>query len=86
MMDGAYTDFHALTEEDVQFFADVMNEQVSVIAEPLAVATQVVAGTNYRYFCNATVETPKARSYPAMVTIFKSLAGTSELMGVTEIK
>lgn len=86
MMNGVYTEFHALTEEDVQLFTDVMAEHVGVEVEPIAVATQIVAGINFRFFCNASVATPHARSYPAMVTIFKSLAGTTELMGITEIK
>lgn len=46
---GGYTEYRELNEEDAQLFAEVYAEEPAL--EPYAVATQVVAGTNYRFLC-----------------------------------
>ncbi|MGO0881518.1 hypothetical protein ACTPDI_01955 [Clostridioides difficile] len=41
--------------------------------EPLIVATQVVAGTNFKFICNATAITNPPKDYLAEIIIFKAL-------------
>lgn len=72
---GGWSPFRALTIEDKQVFDKAMSGLVGVDYEPLLVSTQVVAGTNYRFFCNAKVVYPSSPNYAAMVQIFKSLQG-----------
>lgn len=46
---GGYTDYRALSDEDVTLFTDVYDAEPTLT--PYAVATQVVAGTNFRFLC-----------------------------------
>lgn len=62
---GGYTDYHALADEDVALFANVYNAEPALT--PYAVATQVVAGTNYRFLCR------DAAKQEYVVTIFVPL-------------
>lgn len=51
---GGYTDYRALTDGDVALFAEVYDAEPALT--PYAVATQVVAGTNYRFLCRDAAE------------------------------
>lgn len=46
---GAYADYRALTDEDIKVFESTYNYEVKLT--PQSVATQVVAGTNYKFIC-----------------------------------
>lgn len=48
-MCGAYTGYRALTDEDVRIFDATYNNELKL--KPQSVATQVVAGLNYRFIC-----------------------------------
>lgn len=63
---GGYTDFRALDPDDVALFDSVYTAEPALT--PYAVATQVVAGTNYRFLCR------DAKKTEYMVTIFVPLA------------
>ena len=45
-------------------------------------STQLVAGMNYRYLCEATTVVPDAETSYAIVTVYQDLEGNAE---VTEI-
>ena len=62
---GGYTNYRALTDKDAALFADVYNVEPALT--PYAVATQVVAGTNYRFLCR------DAGKQEYVVTIFVPL-------------
>jgi len=83
---GSYTPFSSnINTEDKSIFVDAFENFAGVNYEPLAVATQVVAGTNYAFFCNATPVYPGAPSTPAMVTIYKSLDGHANITHIEKI-
>lgn len=84
MQYGAYSKFRILTNEDKEIFNMALKDLVSISYEPLIVASQVVAGTNYKFVCNATTIYPGASPYLAMITIFVPLSGQGDL-AVTEI-
>lgn len=67
-------------------FDQALKGQVGVTYAPVAVAQQVVAGMNYRFFCNASPVVPNSIAYPAMVSVFKSLDGNAKLIGIDSIK
>ena len=46
---GGYTDYRTITDEDAALFSSVYTTEP--VLTPYAVATQVVAGTNYRFLC-----------------------------------
>ena len=49
---------------------------------PTLVATQVVAGTNYRFTATATPVYPNAESYKVYVYVYKPLQGVAQLIEI----
>jgi hypothetical protein len=85
LMPGAYTTFHCVDAKEQELFKKVTETIVGVDYEAVAVATQVVAGTNYKFFCNARIVYPEAPYYTAMVIVFQPLPGQGDAT-VTEIR
>ena len=82
MKEGGYTLLHPVTGQEKQLFEKALKGIVGVGYEPLLAATQVVAGTNYCFICNATI--PGKDAYWAKVTLFEPLSGQGEPV-LTEI-
>lgn len=85
MLDGGWTPFRPLTGDDKAIFDKALNGLCGVGYEPLLVATQVVAGTNYRFFCNAQVVYPNAPHYAAMVQIFNPLNNDPHISSIERL-
>lgn len=68
---GGYTRQHGLSEEDLALFRKVMGETPFT---PLSVATQVVAGLNYRFLCTGN----------CTITIFQPLQGEPVVSKIQE--
>ena len=88
-MEGAFTKFRALEEEDRKVFDEAMQGFVGVKYEPLIVATQIVAGTNFKLICNATTLTNPPRDFTAELTIFRPLPAEGAhpvITGISEIR
>lgn len=84
MLTGGYTRQRALTAEDTALFEAATHGLTGVSYTPESVATQIVAGTNYRFICTAVTATAEPKTYKAAVTIFQPLPGRGE-PEVTEI-
>lgn len=80
---GAYSQDRELTDEDRAIFEEAMKGIVGVSYEPTLVATQVVAGINYRFTTTATIVVPDAESTTKYVYIFKPLGDEAPV--VTDI-
>lgn len=80
---GGYTKFRLLSEGEDKILKEVVKNMQGCNYEPLAVATQVVAGTNYKFFCNVTPIAPDAVSKPAFVTVY---CNPENKYAVTDIK
>jgi hypothetical protein len=74
-MPGGWTNYRSLTDEDQAVFKEV-KFPLGVQYVPLLVKTQVVAGTNYEFYCIGKAVAPKANWYPVLVTVFRSLDNT----------
>lgn len=68
---GGFTKFRPVEEEDLKVFQEAKGGLVGVDYEPLIVATQVVAGTNYKFICNAEAEVLNPRPYLAEISVFQ---------------
>ena len=79
---GGYSQDRAVTPEDMEVFNQALEGFVGVAYEPTLVATQVVAGMNYRFTATATPVIPEPDSYTAYVYIFKPLDGPAELVNI----
>ena len=74
-----------ITEELQELFDDAMKELDGVGYKPLRLLeTQVVAGTNYRFLCDATVIYPDAETKQAIVTIYKDLEGNVSILEIED--
>lgn len=60
-------------------FVEALKGRTGVSYSPIAVASQVVAGTNYRFFCNAHSVIPNATNYATIVCVHKPLRGDAEV-------
>jgi hypothetical protein len=83
---GGYTEERDVTAEDTEIFAAAMEGFDGVKYEPLKVSTQVVAGTNYKFYCKATNATPDAKERYAYVTIYVPLPVSGDPAEITDIK
>lgn len=82
---GSYTDQRALTDADKAIFNEAMKGLVGVTYTPESVATQVVAGTNYKFICKGEMRTPDRKTFKAEVTIYQPLPNSGDKPYVTQI-
>lgn len=76
---GGYTADRELDADDLAVFEAVMAEVDGADYAPELVATQVVAGINYRFTATATPATPDSEPYTVYVYIYQPLDGPPEL-------
>lgn len=74
---GAFGDQREITEEEMEMFK-ALTEDGDMVLTPLSVSTQVVAGTNYKFWCRYGQKEPEERSGHCWVTVFKPLPGRGE--------
>lgn len=72
---GGYTGQREPTDEEMEIFRSVTGTG-DIVFTPLSVSTQVVAGTNYRFYCRFE-DTSDKYGY-CWITIFKPLPGRGE--------
>ena len=72
---GAFGNQREITEQEMEMFRAVTQEQDSVVYTPLSVSTQVVAGINYRFWCR--YGSPDGSGH-CFVTVYKPLPGRGE--------
>lgn len=85
MMVGTYGPFSSLLDERAMTcFNEATAHFDDVQYTPVAVATQVVSGTNYAFFCDAKAK-EGAALYSAMITIFKPLDGVAGIMDIEKL-
>lgn len=82
---GGYSEARALDQHDKDIFAKAMDGLVGVEYTPEQVATQVVAGTNYRFFCKYKTITAQPEMGIAIITVFEELPVYGGDVVVTDI-
>lgn len=85
VMTGGYTQQKPLGDQERELFRQVTHGMTGVSYTPESVATQIVAGTNYRFICTAKSATLNPETYQAEVIVFKPLPGRGEPK-ITSIK
>jgi hypothetical protein len=71
----------SISSEAQSAFDEALKGFVGVKYTPVAVAEQVVAGKNFRFFCNASAVIPNAPNYGAILSISKLIGSPAELTG-----
>lgn len=75
---GGYTKTRRLSVEERELFTSATSSIEGVEYKPMNVATQVVAGTNYRFLCKAKETGKGGKKYYAAIVIHKPLPGEGE--------
>lgn len=81
---GGWSTYHSLTAEDKLIFKEALQGFVGVTYTPTSVSKQIVAGTNYRFKCTASIP-PADVVWEAIVEIFKPLTGKPHITGIIRI-
>ncbi len=85
---GGYTKYGPVTPEAQKIFNKVFPDGLhgNAIYEPYEVATQVVAGINYKYKCSVQPKNPdNLIIWEATVVIYQPLEGEPVLMSINPI-
>lgn len=79
---GGYSKPHNLSDEELSIFEQATAKLQGVEYKPMNVATQIVAGVNYRFLCKARridENGKKGKRYYAAIVVHKPLNGQGEL-------
>lgn len=82
---GGWSTYSDITPEASEVFQTAMKGLVGVSYKPVAFATQAVAGTNYSFFCNATVVYPDAPNEAAIVDIYQAPGEMPYITNITRV-
>ncbi len=83
---GAYSLYTCkISTEAKKAFEEAIAGLVGVNYSPVAVSIQIVAGTNYHFFCNATPVTAKPINGAAIVSVFAPLEGEAHITKIQNV-
>jgi|694.fasta_scaffold24079_10 hypothetical protein len=83
---GGWSEYTSSISSEAQAaFDEALKGLVGVNYTPVAVAQQVVAGKNFRFFCNASGVFPNAPNYGAILSISKLIGSPAELTGTETV-
>ena len=83
---GAYTPYTCKIDAAAESaFQEATHAIIGVTYTPVAVSTQVVSGTNYKFFCNAVASTYPPMNTAAIVSIYKPLEGPAHVTSIYRI-
>ncbi len=85
---GGYTPFRKIEDEELKLFNQIIEREIPEGAkhEALAVATQVVNGTNYAFLCSSKAVSPDAQPYNSLVIIHQPRPDVNEAPSLLDIK
>lgn len=75
---GGFTPQRPLGEKDAELFRQATSQLSDVRYTPVSVATQVVAGINYRFICEAETVTEQPEHFRAEIVVFVPLPGRDD--------
>jgi len=83
---GGWTPYSTTLSADAKKVSDsVIKNLMGVHYGPLAVATQLVSGTNYRFFCNAQGVYPGALNEAVIIQIYQPLQGEAHITSIKKV-
>ena len=83
---GGWTPYSTTISADAKkVFDSVIKGLIGVKYSPLAVATQVVSGTNYRFFCNSQGGYPGALNDAVIIQIYQPLQGEVHITSIKKV-
>jgi cytochrome c oxidase assembly protein Cox11 len=77
---GAFTPYTSeISAEAKKAFTAAIKGILGVTYSPVAVSTQIVAGTNYKFFCNTEATTASPVAGAAIVNVYAPLDGDAHV-------
>jgi len=77
---GAFSPYSCkISTEAMKAFDEAMKKILGVTYSPVAVSVQIVAGMNYKFFCNTVTSTRFPIQGTAIVSIYAPLEGESHV-------
>lgn len=77
---GGWTAYSSsISGDTTNAFKEALDGHLGVNYTPLAVASQVVSGINYRFLADAQVVYPNAPHYAAIIQVYKPINGKAIL-------
>ncbi len=83
---GAFSPYRQLDDAAKAVFEKAFEKHHGVTYKPLCVSTQVVAGTNYRFYCQSVAATQPPREGNALIDIYVDTAGEVRDKKITDIR
>lgn len=77
-IEGGWTSHHEPDEDAMQVFSEALRGFARVKYTPITVATQVVAGINYCFLCDAMTLAKEPKKFHVYVYVFRPLPGQGE--------
>lgn len=77
---------YAITDEQHAVFDKALDGLEGVNYEPIAyLGSQIVAGTNHCFLCQATVVYPDAEPHYVLMYIYEDLEGNAQIMNIADL-
>jgi len=83
---GQWTPYGPVSTELEAVFKEAIAGLRGVNYQPLVAATQVVNGTNFSYFCNATPVYPNSPTFGVVVSIYAPTGAQPHLIGIERVQ
>jgi len=85
-MPGGFSEYTCkISPEAQKSFDEATRDIIGVTYTTVAVSQQVVAGLNYRFFCNARNATMYPPNGAAIVSVYQPLDGPAHVTGIQRI-
>ena len=75
---GGYSAPHNLSDEELAIFEQATSGLQGVEYKPMNVATQIVAGVNYRFLCKGKEQERGGKKFYAVIVVHKPLPNAGE--------
>ncbi|MBL4704507.1 MAG: hypothetical protein JKY54_08295 [Flavobacteriales bacterium] len=83
---GAFSPYTCTISAEAQSaFKEALDGIIGVTYTPVAVSQQVVAGLNYKFFCNTVASTRYPINGAAIVSIYKPLDGRAHITNIQDV-
>ncbi len=82
---GGWSEFKCVDKPSLAVFDEAISGYAGVHYTPVAVSQQLVAGMNYRFFCNSKVVYPDSLNGAAIVSVYKPLEGKAYVTSIMPI-
>lgn len=82
---GDWSEYRPIDIAEEEILQTALFNCIGASYQPLLVSTQLVAGTNYSFFCNEHKSTPNPPNDAVIIDVFVDLHNQVQLRGIHEV-